>query len=222
MSDHGYISVRNWRRFQHYDPAKRGQPWIKDYLDQLDDDGYRDLSYAQRGLLQDIRRAYARARCALSADTVRLSRRLGKQVTRPQLEALNRAGFLDFVASASLADGYHVASEVASTEVEVEVEVEALTHAERGTKTLKCKTCGADVAPRATCRACGANPRAAGSNARALAANGQPERRARNWIDNGLADHVPDAHLEEVLADEFGIARELAAELATYAKARHE
>lgn len=46
-----------------------------------------------------------------------------------------------------------------------------------------------------------------------------PERRARAWIANGLAAEVPDAHLEEVIADEFGIAEpELIAELAKLAR----
>jgi hypothetical protein len=119
MND-GWISVRNWSRFQHYDPAKRGQPWIKDYVGQLDEDEYRDLTFAQRGLLQDIRRSYARARCELSADPVRLSRRFGSQVRRNLLDSLVHAGYIEIVASRLLADGYHAAS----TEVEREVERE--------------------------------------------------------------------------------------------------
>jgi hypothetical protein len=53
--------------------------------------------------------------------------------------------------------------------------------------------------------------------------NGRPvtgERRARTWIDNGLADEVPPDHLEDVLADEFGLEREQAAELVSYARRR--
>jgi hypothetical protein len=113
-----YISVHNWRKFQHYDPAKRTPVWIKDHLDQQDRDDYRALTFAQRGLLQNIRQAYARSHCTLRDDPAALTRRFGQRVRRRQLDALNHAGFIDFVASAALADGY----QVASTEVEVEVE----------------------------------------------------------------------------------------------------
>jgi len=205
MSDNGgYISIPGWRTFQHYNPEKRGQPWIKDYLEQLDDDDYRALSFAQRGLLQDLRRAYARSRSRLNADTVGLSRRLGAQVTRRQLDALVQAGFIRIVASEALADGYHVASRVARAEGEGELEIDPPYPHEVGERPS---------------RENGGNPRANGENPRAVAIREGPERKARAWIANGLAAHVPDVHLEEVLLDEFGpMEPELVAELAQEAR----
>jgi len=101
-----YISVRNWRRFQHYDPSKRNILWIKNYTEILNDDAYRDLSAGCRAVLHGIWLEYASSRCRLRMDSVSITRRLGMKVSRRQLEALNHAGFIDFVASASLADGY--------------------------------------------------------------------------------------------------------------------
>jgi len=115
-----WISVRNWRRFQHYDVAKRQPIWIKTYTELLDDDAYRDLTAHQRAVLHGLWLAYASSRCQLRVSSASLSARLNLRVTSRQLEALNHAGWIDIVASKTLADGY----QSASPEVEVEVEVE--------------------------------------------------------------------------------------------------
>jgi hypothetical protein len=107
-----WISVRNWRKFQHYDPAKRIPPWIKNLTELMSNDSYLGLSLHQRGVLHGIWMEYARARCQLPASTSTLTRRLGERVTRPTLIALIDAGFIDFVASKLLAEGYQDASAV--------------------------------------------------------------------------------------------------------------
>jgi hypothetical protein len=180
---------------------------VKTYTELLADEAYLSLGAAPRAILHSLWLAYAQSRCRLSADTGQLSRRLNLRVRQSDLEALNRAGFIDFVASASLADGYHAASASrAREEEEKEKEKDSPLPPQSGGTSS---------------RENGLNPRALGENPRALAKTTLPERRARKWIDNGLADLIPDAHLEEVLADEFDIGeRELAAELATYARER--
>jgi hypothetical protein len=72
-----WISVVDWRRFQHYDPAKRVPPWIKNYTELLDDDEYLRLTSRQRGLLHGIWLLYAASRCKLSDSPALLTRRLG-------------------------------------------------------------------------------------------------------------------------------------------------
>jgi hypothetical protein len=124
-----WISVTHWRRFQHYDPAKRTPPWIKVYTELMSDDAFVGLSAHLRGILVSVWMEYAAARCQLRADTATLSRRLGVRVTVRDLDSLNHAGFLTIVASKTLADGYQGAGEVASararaTETEEETEVE--------------------------------------------------------------------------------------------------
>ena len=115
-----WISVRNWRKFQHYDPAKRAPKWIKVYAELMSDDAFLGLTFAQRGLLVSLWLEYANSRSAIRLDTASISRRLNGRATYAQLKSLSDAGFIDIVASKSLADGYHDAS----LEVEVEVEEE--------------------------------------------------------------------------------------------------
>jgi hypothetical protein len=105
-----YISVKNWRRFQHYDPTKRTPPWIKNYTELMSDDAYLELSMHRRGLLHALWMEYASSRCRLTANTATLSRRLGGKVTSRDLQALTDAGFIDLVASSVLAEGYQDAS----------------------------------------------------------------------------------------------------------------
>lgn len=118
-----WISVRNWRRFQHYDPTKRVPPWIKNNTDLMANDSYLSLTEHRALMLHRLWLEYASSRCELSDDTLRLSRRLGMKVTRADLEALNHAGWIDIVASKALADGYQNASARAH-DVEVETEKE--------------------------------------------------------------------------------------------------
>lgn len=140
-----YISVRNWRKFQHYDPEKRTPPWIKNMTELMSSDTYLSLSAAERGVLHGLWLEYARSRCELRLDvvsdpracgddtasvprgyrldTARLTRRLGVRVSNKTLAALNHAGFITIVASKALAEGYRDASPRARAE-EVEAEVE--------------------------------------------------------------------------------------------------
>jgi hypothetical protein len=120
-----YISVRNWRKFQHYDPEKRTPPWIKNMTELMSSDDYLGLSAPARGVLHGIWMEYARSRCELPGDTLTLSRRLGMKVLSQTLVSLNHAGFIDFVASKTLAEGYQAASaRVRATETETEEEKE--------------------------------------------------------------------------------------------------
>lgn len=106
-----WISVRNWRSFQHYDPSKRIPPWIKNYTELLDTEEYLGLGFRLRGLLHGIWLEYAASRCQLGASPATLGRRLGDDSVRTRdLETLNHAGFIDIVASKTLAEGYQAAS----------------------------------------------------------------------------------------------------------------
>jgi hypothetical protein len=134
-----WISVRNWRKFQHYDPAKRVPPWIKNNTDLMSNDGYLTLTVSRALMLHRLWLEYASSRCELSDDTLLLSRRLAMKVTRRDLEALNHAGFIAIVASKALAEGYHDASASRArveTETEEEKEPKAVTSKEDATRAL--------------------------------------------------------------------------------------
>lgn len=127
----GWISVCGWRSFQHYDPLKRQPPWIKSYTELLADEEYLSLPGHTRSVLHGVWLAYASSRCRLRADARSLSSRLRLRVTEQQLVSLSDAGFIEFVASAALAEGYHGASTALasraparSQETETEVETE--------------------------------------------------------------------------------------------------
>lgn len=105
-----WISVRNWRKFQHYDPAKRRPVWIKNNLDLLAKDEYRELTAHQRAVLHGLWLEYASSGCQLRVNTASLSARLNLRVSSRQLKALSDAGFIDIVASKALASGYQDAS----------------------------------------------------------------------------------------------------------------
>jgi hypothetical protein len=105
-----FISVRDWRTFQHYDPSKRQPPWIKHYTELLSNDDYLGLTLRLRGILAGIWLAYAESRCKLGANPAKLGRLLGDDSVRTRdLNSLNRAGFIDIVASKELAEGYQEA-----------------------------------------------------------------------------------------------------------------
>jgi hypothetical protein len=117
-----YISVRHWRRFQHYDPGKRQPPWIKLYTELLDNEDYLGLSLRRRAILHGIWLSYARSRCVLGASSVRLGRMIGEtSVQKRDLNALVQAGFIEVVASKELAEGYQSATPEVETEAEVEL-----------------------------------------------------------------------------------------------------
>jgi hypothetical protein len=133
-----WISVCGWRRFQHYDPAKRQPPWIKIYTELMSDDAWLGLSGHDRAVLICLWLEYASSRCRLPLDarssrsrgalgTLSLSRRLGLRVTTATLERLIDAGFIEIVASKTLAEGYHDASASrARVETETEEETEVV------------------------------------------------------------------------------------------------
>ena len=121
-----WISVCGWRRFQHYDPAKRQPPWIKSYVELLDDEDYLALTPRLRGILHGIWLAYAASRSQLGSNPARIGLRIGDNSVRARdIEALCDAGFIEIVASKALAEGYHAASARAhARDVETETDVE--------------------------------------------------------------------------------------------------
>ena len=101
--------MRNWERFQHYNPASRTPPWIKMYaVALLRSDDYMGLPFATRGVLHGIWAHYAVARGVVSGDTLMLSRALAGKVYGHQLERLEQAGFIEFSASRPLLVGASV------------------------------------------------------------------------------------------------------------------
>ena len=64
----GWVVIPGWSKFQHY--RDRHALWIKDYVDQLDRDEYRDLSLSARGFLRDLRLLWARNDGVLNAKDV--------------------------------------------------------------------------------------------------------------------------------------------------------
>lgn len=98
-----YIWISRWEEFQHYKPERdRAPAWIKAYTKPLDDDRYLKLSTHSRGLLHDLRMAFARAHGELPMNTRQLSHRLHYRVTTPHIELLNHAGFIDILSRQTL------------------------------------------------------------------------------------------------------------------------
>ena len=95
--DDGWIVIPNWGRFQHY--QDRDPIWIKNYCALTGDDDYLKLTLAARGVLHGVWLEYARADGQLSARPQAISRRLGIRTRKSHLEELNRAGFVQVVAS---------------------------------------------------------------------------------------------------------------------------
>jgi len=91
--------------FQHY--KDRDPIFIKNYRRLLHSDAYLHLTLTQRGLLHGLWLEYAASNREIRDDTTAITRRLGQRVTRASLDALNRAGFIQFSASKPLAPRYH-------------------------------------------------------------------------------------------------------------------
>lgn len=193
----GWLVIPGWAKWQSR--RDRRDPWLKDWLDQLDRDEYLTLTLAERGLIVDIRRAYARFDGQLRA--AMLPGYIHARVRQKQLDRLVDAGLLTISAAKPPPLGGEAAARAREEEEEEkETPYPFSLNGEERTHT--------------TARERGENPRA-------VAARGGAERRARAWIDNGLARMVPDEHLEEVIADEFALHDpELVADLATYARQR--
>jgi hypothetical protein len=107
-----WIVIPRWDEFQHY--RDRNPIWIKDHVRQVRDDTYMSLELGARGLLHDLRLLYAEnggplresyARTRLGAPLGASGQTLGNhsRAFRRHLEALNRAGFVQVLASEPLA-----------------------------------------------------------------------------------------------------------------------
>jgi hypothetical protein len=98
-----WIWISRWREFQHYRPRpERGPAWIKDYAAQLDDWRYLELTPTQRALLTDLRRMFSAGRAQLKRSTSAIGARLQMTVYHKDLEALNHAGFIEFISRETL------------------------------------------------------------------------------------------------------------------------
>jgi hypothetical protein len=126
-----FISVRNWRRFQHYDPSERTPIWVKNYTHLLSEDAYLTLTANRRALLHGLWLVYGLActcpkdrddlTCTcLRLDVHLLNRRLGLHAKMSDYEALNHAGFILLLASTPLAPRYQPASPEEEKEEEKE------------------------------------------------------------------------------------------------------
>jgi hypothetical protein len=94
-----WIAIRGWDRFQHRD-VLRGEgvpPWIKVYTRLHHNDAWMTLSGHRRAILLGLWIEYAQSRKDLAENTAELSRKLALRVTTRDLEALNHAGFIDFL-----------------------------------------------------------------------------------------------------------------------------
>jgi hypothetical protein len=118
-----WIIIPRWDEFQHRDMARSTiPPWIKNLTRLLGDDDYLALSQSQRGILHGLWLLYAQHRRNLSEAQARhkLSTSAAEaRRWRDNLEALNHAGFVEVSASRP---ARHLASDIASLEVEVEEE----------------------------------------------------------------------------------------------------
>lgn len=113
----GWIVIPGWEKFQSR--RDRRDPWIKDWIDQLDRDEHLSLTLAERGLIADIRRAYRRHNGQLRANI--LPGLIQARVRIDQIERLSNAGLLVIVAAKPPPLGGETAAR-AREEVEVEKE----------------------------------------------------------------------------------------------------
>jgi hypothetical protein len=117
-----WIVIPNWdgsKGFQHY--TERDPIWIKNYVRLLHSDEYLKLTFVQRGVLHGLWLVYAASDRQVRDDTSALCRRLGERVSRQTLNALNRAGFIEFSASKPLAQRQRQ-RQTSPTEIEREAE----------------------------------------------------------------------------------------------------
>lgn len=145
-----WIVIDRWDDFQHPDAGRSGvTPWIKSYTRLLSNDDFLELSHHLRGVLFGLWLEYARARRQLGGSPVALTRRLGQRVTTRDLDTLNHAGFIHFVASKPQAER----KQPASLEVEVEKKDLARTRATPQSKPAETDHNAANphVCPRPSC-----------------------------------------------------------------------
>jgi hypothetical protein len=113
-----YIWIPRWDEFQHY--KDRQPPWIKVYTRLLHDDDYLSLSGHRRSILHGLWLVFASSSRRVRLDSRSLSARLQLRITSEDLKALNRAGFVEVVASKALAERLQSARPETETETETE------------------------------------------------------------------------------------------------------
>jgi hypothetical protein len=99
VKDERWIVVRNWDKFQHY--TNRNPVWIKLYTSLNAEDEWRQLTYAERGLLVSIWVEFARTRGRLRVAI--LPDLCGMRTYSAHLKRLSDAGFITILASKPLA-----------------------------------------------------------------------------------------------------------------------
>lgn len=89
--------MSQWIEIPHWDRYQRGNdgPWIRDWVAQLDHPDYLELSFAQRGLLHDLRLYNRVTHSRVPFDVSSLARRFQQKVRHDTLEALIHAGFIE-------------------------------------------------------------------------------------------------------------------------------
>ena len=101
MDDDLWIVIPNWKRFQHY--QNRDPIFIKDYVSQLNDADWIELTLAERGALQMARLMYAASDGRLTLRHLKEALKGSSKYAERHIEALNHAGLLGIVASRPLA-----------------------------------------------------------------------------------------------------------------------
>jgi hypothetical protein len=96
-----WVVIPNWDRFQHY--KDRDPRWIKDYVSQLDDPDWSNLTLAQRGLLQTLRLMYAAGDGRLNYSHAIDASNSRSGYVHAIFESLNHAGLVALVHSRPLA-----------------------------------------------------------------------------------------------------------------------
>jgi len=103
VPDRDWIWISRWQDFQHYQPERDRPPaWIKTYPKQLDDWRYLQLTNRQRALLADLRQMFATSQAQLRHDRGTIEARRQAETRHADLEALNHAGFIEFLSRDAL------------------------------------------------------------------------------------------------------------------------
>ena len=150
--DDRWIWISRWEEFQHYKPERdRGPAWLKTYVKQLSDSRYLNLTDRQRALLHDLRMIFAMTSCRVPYGNVTgtsreshgnatgqsrerhgnataVSRYRHRQTFRSDMDALNHAGFIEYLSRDGLENRldllYASRAPARSKEKEVEKEEE--------------------------------------------------------------------------------------------------
>lgn len=87
----GYLRIRNWEKYQHY--KDRRPPWIKFYVDLLDDEAHR-LTDKQFGQLAKLFLLAARTDNAILNEPVIIAHQIGTPVDELELDVLIQKKYL--------------------------------------------------------------------------------------------------------------------------------